>query len=340
MADNRLNIIIGVQDEYSKGLETFSDSVDRSVSRARQRFEELDSAQKEAGLGVDKLKKQYEELGSSAKLRGSLEGAGGAGAVLDRKFLPGAKALNADFTALAEKNIPATKAEEDALGSGAIPAAPEENVEVIGQQEKHQALLDEKQRFITADQALTERHAKDLIELDKRKWATFLDNAGQSAGTMSNMMQNLFVATGSKHRAMFETMKAFAIAETIIQTFRAAQGAYAAMAKINPALGIAAAAAATAAGLARVRLISDTKPAGATATISAEGTANPPFEGGSFSAQPVPQRFEKESLPTQHITIQIYSPLSEQNWEKIVEDNIAPALMDLKDRNVEISFNV
>ena len=334
MSDDRLDIIIGVQDEYSKAFETFSDSVDRTVSRARERFEELDNAQKDAGLGVEKLKKRYEELSSSAKLRGSLEeGAAGVGAVLDRKLLLGAQALN-------KENITATKAEEDALGSGAIPAAPEEDGEVILQFEKHQALLDEKQRFITADQALTEGHAKNLIELDRRKWANLLDNAGQSAGSMANIMQNLFVATGSKHRAMFETMKAFAIAETIIQTFRAAQGAYAAMAKIHPALGIAAAAAATAAGLARVKVISDTKPSGATATISAGGTANPPFEGGSFSAQPVPQRFEKESLPTQHITIQIYNPLSEQNWEKIVEDNIAPALVDLKDRNVEISFNV
>jgi len=334
MSDDRLDIIIGVQDEYSKAFETFSDSVDRTVSRARERFEELDNAQKDAGLGVEKLKKRYEELSSSAKLRGSLEeGAAGVGAVLDRKLLLGAQALN-------KENITATKAEEDALGSGAIPAAPEEDGEVILQFEKHQALLDEKQRFITADEALTESHAKKLIELDRRKWANLLDNAGQSAGSMANIMQNLFVATGSKHRAMFETMKAFAIAETIIQTFRAAQGAYAAMAKIHPALGIAAAAAATAAGLARVKVISDTKPSGATATISAGGTANPPFEGGSFSAQPVPQRFEKESLPTQHITIQIYNPLSEQNWEKIVEDNIAPALVDLKDRNVEISFNV
>lgn len=39
---------------------------------------------------------------------------------------------------------------------------------------------------------------------------------------------------------------------------------------------------------------------------------------------------------TQNITINIYNPLSTQNWAEIIEDNIIPALNDAADRNINI----
>lgn len=39
----------------------------------------------------------------------------------------------------------------------------------------------------------------------------------------------------------------------------------------------------------------------------------------------------------QNITIQIYNPLSEQNWQKIVEDNIVPAINSASERNIAIT---
>jgi hypothetical protein len=62
----------------------------------------------------------------------------------------------------------------------------------------------------------------------------------------------------TQSRKMFEIGKAAAIAETIINTYKAATGAYSALASIpyvGPALGAAAAAAAVAAGLANVQMI-------------------------------------------------------------------------------------
>jgi hypothetical protein len=72
---------------------------------------------------------------------------------------------------------------------------------------------------------------------------------------------DLATLMGSSSRKMFEVGKAAAIAQTIIDTYAAAQAAYKAMAGIpivGPALGIAAAAAAIAAGLTRVQAIKST----------------------------------------------------------------------------------
>lgn len=176
---------------------------------------------------------------------------------------------------------------------------------------------------------------KQEADIEKNTWDKKLGYAASGAGAMANILQNLYVATGSKSKEMFKVMQAAAIAETIIQTYRAAQGAYAALASVHPVLGIAAAAAALAAGMARVKQIKATKMGTATASISAKGTANPTYQGGSASAYPVPTRLEEE-LPTQHVTINIHNPLSEGNWDAMAED-IVETINRAGDRNVELS---
>lgn len=165
-----------------------------------------------------------------------------------------------------------------------------------------------------------------------------ITTAADTAGAVANTLQNLFVATGNSHKSMFETMKAFAIAETVIQTYRGAGAAYAALAGIpivGPVLGTAAAASAIIAGLARVEQIRNTSPGGG--SISSSGTANPSYSGGSIGAGPVPTRLTEDSKPTQNVTIQIYNPLSTQNWSEIVENNIIPAINDAADRNISVT---
>ncbi len=175
------------------------------------------------------------------------------------------------------------------------------------------------------------------IAADKAMWDSRVNLAGKGAGAMANIMQNLYTQTGAKSKAMFNAMKAFAIAETVIQTYRAAQGAYAAMAKINPVLGIAAAAAAVVAGMARVSAIARTQPGQATATVNAKGKANPAYKGGSTNAGPPPVRLE-DARPTQNVTVVIHNPLSQQNWAEIAEAEIIPAINDaVENRNINLS---
>lgn len=155
------------------------------------------------------------------------------------------------------------------------------------------------QAMVTAGASQTEITARyNQLEEDyaKKKRDFQLAYAADAFGSMSNMMQNLYAATGSKNKTMFEAMKAFAIAETVIKTYQGAQEAYTALAGIpviGPALGVAAAAAAIAAGMARIQAIRSQQPGGS-ASISAGGTATPTYSGGSPTAYPPPQRIEKE----------------------------------------------
>jgi len=88
-------------------------------------------------------------------------------------------------------------------------------------------------------------------ELWKRGYQGRLIVAEGFFGQMSQLMN-------TKSRELFEVGKAAAIAETTVNTYRAAQGAYASLAGIpivGPALGIAAAGAAVAAGVANINAI-------------------------------------------------------------------------------------
>lgn len=104
-------------------------------------------------------------------------------------------------------------------------------------------------------------------ELDAKSMSAFL-------GMLGEMMS-------SHSRAAFNIGKAAAISQAIIDTYRAAQGAYAALAGIpivGPALGAAAAAAAIVVGIARVQQIKATQFGGG--SVSAGGAV------GTFSANP------------------------------------------------------
>jgi hypothetical protein len=207
--------------------------------------------------------------------------------------------------------------------------------------EQNQSELQQKAEHKTALFAIEQNHQSKTLELDKMTWDMKFKTAASATSTMSSLMQNLYVATGSKNKAMFEAGKGFAIAETIINTHAAAMGAYKSQASIpgiGPALGIAAAAAAIAAGAAQVQEISSTKPGGG--SISSRGVANPSYSGGSPSAFPIPQRLETpDGKLSQHITVNIHTlEGTDVNWEKVAEDNIKPALEALKDRNVRLDI--
>lgn len=170
------------------------------------------------------------------------------------------------------------------------------------------------------------------IEYSKKKKDFQITYAADAAGSMSNIMQNLYAATGSKNKAMFEAMKAFAIAETVIKTYQGAQEAYTALAGIpiiGPALGVAAAAAAIAAGMARIQAIRSQQPGGSTG-ISAGGNAMPSYSGGSPDAYPVPQRIEKQERPLS-ISLHISGDVHSDDVDKLARKLVAPLQKAMKD---------
>ncbi len=62
--------------------------------------------------------------------------------------------------------------------------------------------------------------------------------------------------------------------------------------------------------------------------------------GSSSSSSSSVQAYDSGSTSTtQQVTVNIYNPLSEQNWQKIVEESIVPALNNAAEKNIIISVN-
>jgi hypothetical protein len=156
-----------------------------------------------------------------------------------------------------------------------------------------------------------------------------LESTGAFLGMMSQLME-------SHSRAAFNIGKAAAISKTIIDTYQAAQGAYAALSSIylvGPFLGAAAAAAAIAAGLARVQQIRSTQfgsSGGAVGTYSASPTTGVPTAPvGPPQAPAIPQTSSKSQIVV-NVTVN-GSVVGGGGMQQIVQDEVVPALKDLID---------
>lgn len=135
--------------------------------------------------------------------------------------------------------------------------------------DKIQALLDEIEETsrIQAEARAAEKAAEDEVSKERVKsftdeqtkmrelWKSGLMGRLQIAGSILGQLSTL---QQSHSRKAFEVGKAAAIAETVINTYKAAMGAYSAMSAIpivGPALGVAAAGAAVAAGMTNIQNI-------------------------------------------------------------------------------------
>lgn len=196
----------------------------------------------------------------------------------------------------------------------------------LDQIDAHHAEVEEKQRAHTIRLTEYDRSARAIrfqvgVQYDKLS----LDSASFFFGQMGALMQ-------TKSRALFEVGKAGAIAETIIQTYRAAQGAYAALASIpfvGPALGAAAAAAAIAVGFARVQAIRSTSFGGASGSpiLSSGGASGPVVAAGTGVAIPPPESLQGVGAERQR-EVNIYLSGEGSPTQNYVRDVLVPALND------------
>lgn len=150
-----------------------------------------------------------------------------------------------------------------------------------------------------------------------------LDSTAFFFGQIGALMQ-------TKSRALFEVGKAGAIAETVIQTYRAAQGAYAAMASIpfvGPALGVAAAAAAIAVGFARVQAIKATSFGSASGSpiLSSGGASGPVTTSGSGT---VPYSAPNQGTVVRDREVIINLSGTDVFSAATIRDSLIPALND------------
>jgi len=121
---------------------------------------------------------------------------------------------------------------------------------------------------------------------------------------MDGMFSNLISLMSSRSKTMFNIGKAAAITQTVLSTYEGAQKAYSALAGIpivGPALGIAAAGAAIAAGAARVSAIRS-QSFGGGGSVSNVGGGGGVSAGGGFSGSTAGGGLVQQQAPKQQTT--------------------------------------
>lgn len=121
---------------------------------------------------------------------------------------------------------------------------------------------------------------------------------------MDGMFSNLISLMSSRSKTMFNIGKAAAITQTVLSTYEGAQKAYSALAGIpivGPALGIAAAGAAIAAGAARVSAIRS-QSFGGGGSVSNVGGGGGVASGGGFSGSTAGGGLVQQQAPRQQTT--------------------------------------
>ncbi len=308
--DKEIRIVIKAKDEFSTELEKASRAVDGTAANIKR---SLDGASSAAGL------KEYE---AALERVSALERASA-----DRKKEAFEKiAALQNRAALFEAASVATDAQ---IYRNKLDALYAHNASVI------QAAKDTHE----AKASVERMYYEQSVEFARKERDLKVLYTAETFGAISNFWQNLYVATGKNNRRMFEVMKAFAIAETIIATYSAAQKAFDKGITETGSYwgGVAYAAAATVAGAARVAEIQKQKPAETGGSISSGGSANPSYQGGSPSAYPVPSRFEGEApKPPQQITVIVNNPLNGEIAADVA-DAIVAAINGAAERNVNVT---
>lgn len=171
--------------------------------------------------------------------------------------------------------------------------------------DKELALANEKlNKQIELDNLATENKKKNA-EIEKQIREGQFQVARDSFSAIGNLAQAFAGANEREQKKAFEIQKAANIAGAVMDTYKAATGAYASLASIpvaGPALGIAAAAAAIGAGLANVKNIS-----------------NQQFNGGGNVSAPTSSGGNNNQVVTPNFNI-----IGNQNQTQLAQLNQAP----------------
>ncbi|MBI5599207.1 MAG: hypothetical protein HY890_05650 [Deltaproteobacteria bacterium] len=324
IAEREVEVVARLLHSASASLARFQENVETAASKTKNAFDGLNVAQNKTAEEVEKSIKTYTDLKTGLD---NLQKAVGNAVVaaqentLKTGLLGQVMAKAGEIAQFHYK----PSAVEEIYGAyyeygTALLSLKEFNKQVAKEMEAAGMEKDERER---ANAELSMRYAAK--ERDFK-----LQTLSQSFDAAMDFMENLYVATGSSSKRLFHAMKAFAIAQALVDTLG---GANRALNSLPFPANIAAAATVLASGMARVVQIMASERGGGSMSEGA-GTA---YHGVSSSSYPVsPVSVKGETKQTQNITIQIYNPLSEQNWAKIVEDNIVPALNDAANRNVNL----
>lgn len=207
-----------------------------------------------------------------------------------------------------------------------------------------------KQRYRDAELATEAQHREKLRVIALNSDKRIVDGKIQYQKISLDSMAAFFGMTkglmNSHSRAAFEIGKTSAIAETIVSTYRAAQGAFKSMVDIpvvGPALGAAAAAAAIVSGMAQVSAIQSTSFEGGGAGGGSYGGATSSLNGGvatpnfpSTPDRPATPALAVEAAPTREVNIIMSGGVNLYDAQTIREQLI-PALNEAAGDGVTIN---
>jgi hypothetical protein len=140
----------------------------------------------------------------------------------------------------------------------------------------------------------------------------------------------MYAASGNKSKEAFNLMKAMRIGETVMNTYSAAVGSYNALAGIpivGPVLGVAAAMAAIAFGMAQVRAISSMKPGGGAVSASAPSIST--SGSGSSGTIALPEQKEAEKSASPVVNVHVYGNIVDHDaFARELVPSITKAISD------------
>lgn len=315
--DTEMKIVLSAEDEYSAALDSAAKKAEETAARIVNSFESKGAVTAAAGLEA---------------YVASIERASAAEIERDRRSAENAGALKAQ--AAAQTDMPTQTNEQLAADEESRYRARLGAMAIY-----NEAVLREVETARSAQNAIEVKYTQEEISFAMKKRDLQIAYAGEAFGAASDAMLNLYNMTGKKNKEMFQVMKAFAIAETIISTYSAAQKSFDKGITETGSYwgGVAYAAAATLAGLARVAEIESQEPGGAASGRGggSSGSAAPSYQNSSSSARATAS--QDTAKAPQQVTVNVYNPLSDQNWQKIVEENIVPAINSAAERNIVVT---
>lgn len=233
---------------------------------------------------------------------------------------------------------------EVASAGGDVWAKHQLEIDVI--KEKNAIILQSAMAAGAAQTEIERIESENRMRIAEQEKDFKLSIASQAFGNMAAIAQAGYEASGRQSKAAFAIFKAFSIAQAIVDTYKAATGAYAALAGIpivGPALGAAAAAAAIAFGLMRVNQIRAMEPGQGTVAAGG-GTTLPTTSGGMIGATTgsTPTSLTEQQRQSQPVTINltVVNPLSDDNWAKITEEQLVPYLEKYTERGGTVNLNL
>lgn len=314
--DNEIKIVISAEDAYSGAFDNAAKKAEESGARVANSFERNGAVTAAAGMDA---------------YAASIEKAGAAEAERGRRLTENAAALKAQSPAAPDVPTQTNEqlaADEDQRYQARLGAMAVYN----------EAVLSEVETARAAQNAIEVKYTRDEMSIAMKKRDLQIQYAGEAFGAASDAMTNLYNLTGKKNKEMFQVMKAFAIAETLIATYSAAQKSFDKGISETGSYwgGVAYAAAATLAGLARVAEIENQEPGGSSGSSGGSSSGSTPsYQSVSSSANSVST--QETAVAAQQVTVNVYNPLSDQNWQKIVEENIVPAINSAAERNIVVT---